>query len=213
MSEAVDSLRGEIRELFARRARGDIPERKFQKQLTEKSVELSRCVASDGFEPDESILAECHVVHSHLKLAQSILQEPNQITVSLFASKRRLVRVRGVVVPNRPVTCDEADDTVVDQLLLQDIDRVVPRKLYRWGEAATGLAAILLAWLLGGLLQVTGPFLMLLGFAGIVHALLLPTRWLDIIPRGQGPAPPFELHSIRKRSVRAVLAVIREAGA
>jgi hypothetical protein len=210
MSEAADKLRQDICELFAKRARGDLTEKRFQKRLTEASVALCRCVAADRFEADEPVLAECHVVHAHIKLAQSILQEPEQEAVSLFVSSRRLVRVRSIIVPHRPITCDEADGTVIDQMALQEVGRMVLHRQFRWGEAATGLVAILLAWGLGDLLQVTGPFLMLLGGAGILHALLLPTRFVELVPRGPAHEPPFLLHALRKRDVRAVLAVIRK---
>jgi hypothetical protein len=211
MAQQADELRGEIRELFAKRGRGDVPARRFERQLTEKSVALARAVASERLAPDEPILAEHHVVHSHLKLAGSVLAEPEQATSSFFATDRRLIRLRGTMQPGRPVTCDQADGTVVDDLPYARLQRILPHRQVRWGEAGVGLAAVVLAFLLRDALAVTGPLLAILGGAGTLHGLLLPTRSIELSARDMSPEPPFELHAVRRKSARRLLAVVRAA--
>ena len=211
MSEAADAQRVIVRELYAQRSRGDLTEKRFQTRLTDASAALARAVAEEKLEPDESLVAESHVVHSHIKLAESVLAEPEQLTVSLFVSDRRLVRVRASVLPARTLSCDAADGTVVNELWLADIERLVQCRQLRWGEAITGCVITLLAWRMGSLLQVTGPVLMLLGFAGVLHGLLLPTRSVRLISAGPAVEPPFELYGLRRKNTRALIAVLRRA--
>ena len=211
MSVEADELRQEIRDLFERRARGDVRDKDFQRRLAQASVALSRMVASARLLPDERILAEHHLEHSHFKLNQSLLDEPEQATASFFASDRRLIRVRGTVLPNRPVSYDEADHAVVDELAYEHMQRAVIRKQVRWGEAATGCVVMLVALLLGRVLAVTGPLLVLLGFAGMLHGLLFPTCWIEIVARDTEHVPPFQIHGIRRRGARNILTIVRGA--
>ena len=211
MPAEANELRQEIRDLFERRVRGDVRDKDFHRRLAEKSVALSRVVASGWLLPDEKILAEHHLEHSHFKLNQSLLDEPEQATVSFFATGRRLIRVCGIVVPHRPVSCDEADHTVVDDLAYAHMQRALIRKEIRWGEAGMGCAILLTALLLGRVLAVTGPLLVLLGFAGIVHGLLFPTRWIEIVARDSEPEPPFQIHGVRRKGARRILAIVRGA--
>jgi hypothetical protein len=60
-------------------------------------------------------------------------------------------------------------------------------------------------------LAVTGPLLVLLGFAGIVHGLLFPTRWIEIVARDSEPVPPFQIHGVRRKGARRILAIVRGA--
>ena len=209
MSAEADELRRVIRDLHERRARGDVRDKDFERRLVEHSVALSRVVASARLAPGESILAEHHLAHSHLKLTQSVLKEPEQSTASFFASERRLIRVRNTLLPGRPVSYDEADGTVVDEMPYAQVERVVLRRQPRWGEAGTGVVVTLLALLLGKTLAVTGPILVILGVAGVVHGTLFPTRSFEIVPRDSFSAAPFEIHGIRRRGARKIVAIVR----
>lgn len=211
MSNGTDELRREIQRLYDQRARGDLPAKHFERRLTEKSVALSRAVVGARLAPGESILAEHHVIHSHIKLTQSLLREPEQATDSYYASNRILYRVRGTLLPGRAVTCDESDATAVDALAFEQIARIVPRHELRWGEAAVGIAIMLIAIVSRDALALTSPMLLLLGFLGTAHGLLLPTRWLDIVPECADTTAPWELHGIRRRSARKLLAILRRA--
>jgi len=209
MRHQADELRREIRELFQRRAAGDVSARTFERTVTEASVALGRAVVAEGMAEGESILAEHHFVHSHFKLTGSVLQEPSQAAVSLFATERRLFRLRSTLLPGRPPSCDAADETALDVVAYASIAGIVPRKQVRWGEAGGGLAIVAVALLLRGTLAITGPLLVLLGIGGVLHGLLLPTRWIELpSSEGQGE-PPFEIHAIRRKSGRGLLAVVR----
>jgi len=211
MPAEADELRQELRDLFERHARGDVRDKDFRRLLAEKSVALSRVVASARFSPGEAILAEHHLEHSHFKLNQSLLDEPEQAVASFFASEHRLIRVRSTLLSSRPVSCDDADHTVVDELAYTNMRQAVVRKEIRWGEIAVGCMITLMALLMGRTLAVTGPLLVVLGVAGILHGLLLPTRWIEIVPRGAEPDPPFLIHGIRRKGARKILAIIRGA--
>ena len=102
-------------------------------------------------------------------------------------------------------------NTSVHANRLSRIGQIARRKQQRWGEVAAGLGAARLAFLLGDALAITGPLLAGLGFAGALHGLLFPTRWIEIVARDAPPATPFEIHGVRRRSARKVLAVVRGA--
>jgi len=224
----VDELRAEIRGLAERRARGDLGEKAFRKRALELSVELARTEARSLVE-DEEWVAEHHVVHSHFRLTESLMREPEQTTVSYFATKRRLVRVRGTLVTGRPplaeemqvgqvgevgeVVKHEAEDpamTKVDAVAYDSIKTIERRVEWRWGEVGMGAAIVLAALLFHGALAITGPVLVLLGVAGALHGLLMPTRWSEIIVAD--PAlPPLAVHGPWRRSGRRLLAVVTSA--
>lgn len=210
MSSEPDSLRREIRELYDQKARGDLPDRRFQPRLAEKSVALARMVASAKAETDEKLVAEHHVLYSHFKVTESLLREPEQITASFFAFDRRLVRVRSVLSSTRPVSCDVADETEVDDVPYQGIERIVRRTQLRLGEATAGASIAVLAFLFRQTLAVTGPALLVVGIAGVVHGLLFPTRWVEIVAKGAVFRSPLEIHAVHKRSARALLSAVRE---
>jgi hypothetical protein len=178
MSAGADELRQELRDLFERRARGDVRDKDFRRLLAEKSVNLSRVVASARLAPGEAILAEHHLEHSHFKLNQSLLDEPEQAVASFFASARRLIRVRSTMLPDRPVSCDEADRTSVDEVAYENMQQAVVRKEIRWGEAAVG-CMIVRSWPCswGARWRLRGRC-SLLGVAGMLHG-LLPADALD----------------------------------
>ena len=80
----------------------------------------------------------------------------------------------------------------------------------RWSEAAVGLGAAALALALGDTLAVTGPLLVALGLAGAAHALLMPTRWMEVLTGESGPKPLFAIHGLRRKSARALLTAVRD---
>lgn len=210
MASAADELRTELDELEARHARGDLRQRDYDRRRTDGSVALSRVVIRERLAADEPILAEHHLVHSHFKLTQSMLQEPAQTTFSFFATDRRLLRMRSRMVSGRAVSCDSADDTVIDELPYAALVAIERRRERRWGEVVVGLTAAVLAVLLGDLLAVTGPFLVAIGLAGAAHGLLLPTRWAELTAE-RGQEPPFVVHGVGRKSARLLLGVLRRA--
>ena len=208
LGQNVESVRAELRDLGERRRRGDVTEKSFRRDLLNLSVELARAEARAALSDDEPILAEHHIAHSHFQLTQSLLKEPEQATVSLFATARRLLRVRGSLAVAAGMLSQASAKTVVDHLdyaRVKDIESKVER---RWGEVGTGFVIVLLALLSRGLLAVTGPVLVLLGIAGMLHGLLLPTRWIEVASNEQ-VEPRFIIHGVRRKSARQLLAVLR----
>jgi xanthosine utilization system XapX-like protein len=211
MPTQADELRQKLRELWERRAAGEVPARAFERRSAETGVALARAVASERLASDERILAEHHVVHSHFKLTGSVLQEPAQVAVSFFATNHRLLRLQATVLPGRPLTCDQSDGTGVDEMAYTRMSGIATRRQVRWGEAGAGLLCLVVAFLLRGALAVTGPMLALLGLVGMLHALLLPTRWVEIAAREGCAQAPFAIHAVRRKSGRGLLAVVRGA--
>ncbi|MFH1177431.1 MAG: hypothetical protein V1750_08495 [Acidobacteriota bacterium] len=208
MSE-VEVLRGEIRDLHARRERGDIPEKKFERAVAERTLELCRAVVKGRLGASETVLAEHHVVHAHLRLSQSILKEPEQRTTSFWLTPIRLIRLSSRLIPGQPTSCDERDGTTLDEVSLATITRLRKRNQIRFGEIAAGAVICALALLGRAWLSVTGPLLAVLGVLGILHGLLLPTRWWEIETTGKQPAEPLHIFAARKRSARALVRALR----
>ena len=203
MPTEVDSLRSKIRGLYPKRERGDLTEKAFQRELIERTLDLYRALLKSRLQKGEFITKEHHVVRAHLKLTQSVLREPEQETISLFTTDRRLFRIQSILLPNRPPTADEEDKTVISEVPLKKIQALNPRRQIRWGEIGVGAVMGVLALLFASWLSFTGPFLIGLGAAGILHGLLLPTRWIDIIINGSGPPlEPIPIYTLRKRSAR-----------
>ena len=210
MKTDLDALRAEIRELVRRHARGDIREKAFQSALAERTVELYRAFVQGLASEGETILHEHHVVFSHTKLTQSMLKEPEQQAVSLFATDQRIFRLRSTLMPDRPVTCDEQDNTVVDSVLYERIQSLEVQRKVRPGEIGAGLGILGVAVLFQTWLSVTGPLLMLLGALGILHGLLLPTRWIEVRTGDPAPAEPIRIHGLRKKSGRRLVQFLKE---
>jgi len=203
MPTEVEALRHKIRGLYPKRKIGDLTEKVFQKELIERTLDLYRALLKSRLQKGEFIIKEHHVVRAHLKLTQSVLKEPEQETISLFTTDRRLFRIQSILLPNRPPTADEEDKTVISEVPLKKIKALNPRRQIRWGEIGVGAVMGVLALLFASWLSFTGPFLIGLGAAGILHGLLLPTRWIDIIINGSGPPlEPIPIYTLRKRSAR-----------
>jgi hypothetical protein len=206
----IDALRSEIQDLHHRHERGDIPSRRFEHALAERSLDLYRAVARECLGKGESLLAEHHVIHSHLRLSQSILKEADQQAVSLFGTDRRLLRIRSILSPGRPVTCDSHDQTVLDKVPYSSITGFRVHREVRRGEAVAGVVICTVAWVFRPWLEVTGGFMIGLGVVAILHALLLPTRWIEVETLGAPDAEPIKIHAPRKKSARSLLRLLRK---
>ena len=210
MMTEVERLRAEIRSLAAKHARGDIRDKEFQSVLAERTVTLYRALVEPLLTRGEPILAEHHVVFSHTRLTESVLKEPQQRAVSLFATDRRLFRVRASLTAGLPVLHGEADDTQADFLTYDRIESLRMRRRVRPGEVGAGSGLIAVAVLFQGCLSVSGPLLFLLGVLGVLHGFLLPTRWIEIRTRSPACGEPMAVYAFRKKSGRALLQVVRE---
>jgi len=206
-----NTLREKLQELYTRHAAKDLPERPFRRALTEYSYRLYLAVAREQCKAGESILHEHHIIRSHMWWSQSFLKDPNQEVVSLFLTDRRLIRIRSVMAPGRPVSCNEADQTTVDSLFFDRIEALQAHREVRWGEAAVGLVITAVGWIFYEWLDVTGPVLAVVGVLGMLHGLLWHSRWVEVKPRVQAPdADPVIIYTTRRKSGRKLLKMLRE---
>jgi hypothetical protein len=202
MTTEADALRQKIRGLYPKRDRGDLTEKVFQRELTERTVDLYRALIKTRLSKGEIIQKEHHVAQAHFRLTQSVMREPEQTAISYFSTDRRLFRVQSSLLPSRPPTADEKDQTRIDELPLKKIQALSTRRQVRWGEAGVGAAMIAFSLLFAPWLSFTGPFMIGLGAAGTLHGLLLPTRWFEVIPQEPVPGEPMVIYALRKRSAR-----------
>ncbi len=203
MTTDVEALRSKIRQLYPKRERGDLTEKVFQSELVARTLDLYRGLLKSRMVKGEAILREHHAVRAHFRLTGSVLRESEQEAISLFATDRRLFRIKSLLAPNRPPTGDDEDKTVIDEIPLNKILSMELRRQIRWGEAGVGAAMGLFALLFSPWLSLTGPFMIGLGAAGILHGLLLPTRWIEVIGQESVVRPePISIYALRKRSAR-----------
>jgi hypothetical protein len=211
MTTDADALRREIEGLYPKRARGDLTEKAFQRDLSKRTVDLYRKLIQGRLGGDEAIQVEHHVVKAHMKVAQSVLRESDQEAISLFATERRLFRLRSTLMPDRPPTADRKDNTTVDEVPYPRIDALKLRRQIRLGEMGVGAGMCCFALLFSSWLSVTGPFMAGLGLLGMLHGLVLPTRWVEVIGVGPEPASgPILIYTLRKKSARRFVRYIRK---
>jgi hypothetical protein len=211
MTTDAEALRREIDGLYTKRAEGDLTEKAFQRDLSERTVDLYRKLIQGRLSEEEAIQAEHHVVKAHMKVTQSVLREPEQEAISLFATDRRLFRLRSTLTPDRPPTGDRKDGTTVDEMPYLRIDSLKLWRQIRLGEMGVGAGMCCFALLFSSWLSVTGPFMAGLGLLGMLHGLVLPTRWVEVIGVGPEPASgPILIYALRKKSARRLVRYIRE---
>ena len=138
MTTEVDALRTKIRQLYPKRQRGDLTEKVFQRELIERTLDLYRALLKARFQKGEAIQKEHHVVRAHTRLTHTVLREPEQEAVSLFATDRRLFCVQSSLMPDRPPTADDKDQTVIREIPLMKNFSLTPRHQIRWGESRCG---------------------------------------------------------------------------
>lgn len=207
--EKVEALRAVIKGLYPKRAIGDLTEKRFQHELVDRTLDLYRALIRINTKENEQIVCEHHVLRSHFKLTHSVLKEPEQGTESFFATERSLFHLKSTLMPGRPPTADKEDNFYMKQIPLQKIRSVRVKRQIRIEEMGMGAAIAGLAALFYSSLSITGPFLVGLGILGMLHGLLLPTRWVQV--ETLDPASePILIYALRKKSARRMIKFLRE---
>jgi len=206
----TEGLRKDIAELWAKRARGDVSERAFQKQSEQFVLDLCRALVQRRIAEGESIRFEHHAVRAHTKIAGSVLRESEQEFISLLATERRLFRLRTILTPDQPILFLSDDRDTVDELAYASASGVTVRTQRRKGQILAGLVIAGFALLGHSWLQITGTALFLLGIAGALHGLLVPTRWAEVLQPEPPASPPFQIWALRKKSARLLLKFLRQ---
>jgi len=211
MKSDLAELRNKIAQLYPKRDRGDLTERDFQKEVAEQTMALYRAIIKRKMAGGETIECEHHTIWTHFRLMQSILRETAQQAVSLFLTNRRLFRLQSTIMPNQPPTADTRDNTSVDEVPLDRIRDLKTRIQFRWGEMFLGALFCGIAYQFHDWLSITGPVLFGLGFLGILHSLILPTRWIEVRTADILPAKdPLFIHAVRKKSAKELVRRLRE---
>jgi len=149
-------------------------------------------------------------VRAHTKIAGSVLKESEQEFISLLATERRLFRLRAILTPEQPLLFLDGDKDALEELPYESASGVAVRTRRRKGQIAAGLVITAVAVVGHSWLQITGAALFLLGIAGALHGLLLPTRWAEVLQPAPAASPPFQLWALRKRSARQLLKFLRQ---
>ena len=211
MKTDINELRNKIAQLYPKRDRGDLTEKDFQRELTEHTVALYRALVREKMIEGETIECEHHTILSHFQLMQSILQEPAQQATSLFLTDRRLFRLQSTIMPDRPPTADSRDQTSVDVISLDRVHALEKRFQIRIGELLLGAGFCGFALMFHSWLAITGPVLVGLGALGVLHALILPTRWIEVRTVDTRAAiHPILIYSVRKKSAKELVRRLQE---
>ena len=206
----IEGLRKDITALWKKRARGDVSERAFQRESEQRTLDLCRALVRHRIGEGESIQFEHHAVRAHTKIAGSVLRESEQEFISLLATEYRLFRLRTILTPDRPLLFLDHDKDAVDELAYESASGVTVRTQRRKGQIIAGLVIAGVAVLAHPWLQITGTALFLLGIAGALHGLLVPTRWAEVLQPEPTVSPPFQIWALRKKSARQLLKFLRQ---
>jgi hypothetical protein len=208
--QEIEDLRKDIAALWEKRARGDVSERAFQRESEQRVLDLCRALVRRRTGQGETVLFEHHAVRAHTKIAGSVLRESEQEFISLLATERRLFRLRAIHTPDRPLLFLDGDKDALEELPYASASGVTVRTQRRKGQIVAGLVIAGFAVLGHSWLQITGTALFLLGIAGALHGLLLPTRWAEVLHPAPAASPPFQIWALRKKSARQVLKFLRQ---
>ncbi len=207
MKTDLKELRKRIAELYPKRDRGDLTERNFQRDVAELTVALYRAVIEKRMAEGETIECEHHTIRTHFRLMQSILRETAQQATSLFLTNRRLFRLQSTIMPDQPPTADSRDNTSVDVIAIDQVVALKKRFQIRVGEAVLGAIFCGVAVMFHGELAITGPVLFGLGALGVLHAFLLPTRWIEVKTVDTSTSmDPILIYALRKKSAKELVA-------
>lgn len=211
MRTDVNELRMKIAQLYPKRDIGDLTEKNFQKKLAEQTVALYRAVINRKMAEGETIECEHHSIWTHFRLMQSILREPAQQAISLFLTNKRLFRIQSTLMPDQPPTADKRDNTTVDEISLDRIRALKKRYQIRTGEILLGAIFCAVAYVFFELLSITGPILFGFGVLGVLHGLILPTKWIEVQTVDvRSEAEPFLIYALRKKSAKDLVRRLQE---
>jgi hypothetical protein len=206
MRTDINELRMKIAQLYPKRDIGDLTEKVFQQRLAEQTVALYRAVIKRKLAEGETIECEHHSIWTHFRLMQSILREPAQQATSLFLTNKRLFRIQATLMPDHPPTADNRDNTIVDDISLDRIRSLKKRYQVRTGEILLGAIFCVVSYVFFDLLSITGPILFGFGVLGVLHALILPTKWIEVQTVDVRPADdPFLIYTLRKKSAKGLV--------
>jgi hypothetical protein len=208
--QEIEDLRKDIAALWEKRARGDVSERAFQRESEQRVLDLCRALVRRRTGQGETVLFEHHAVRAHTKIAGSVLRESEQEFISLLATERRLFRLRAIHTPDRPLLFLEGDKDALEEITYTSASGVTVRTQRRKGQIVAGLVIAGFAVLGYPWLQITGTALFLLGIAGALHGLLVPTRWAEVLQPAPAASPPFQIWALRKKSARQLLKFLRQ---
>jgi hypothetical protein len=139
-----------------------------------------------------------------------VLRESEQEFISLLATEKRLFRLRALHAPDHPILFLVNDRDAVDELAYASASGVTVHTQRRRGQIIAGLVIAGFAVLGYSWLQITGTALFLLGIAGALHGLLVPTRWAEVLQPQPTVSPPFQIWALRKKSARLLLKFLRQ---
>jgi hypothetical protein len=192
--------------LAARFSLGDLSPKRYARLRQQALAAVGRRKIVPLLTPGETILAEHHWVEGHARLPDAPFAETGQAAGSLYATDRRLFRWRFHDCPS-PSTSPPPDfEETLEFRWYAEIAGVERRRSFRWGEAVTGLAIALIAGVLSARLGVTGPLLLAVGVFGVVHAMMVPTRYVTVLFDGTDDGWP--VWAAATRSGRAVLSEV-----
>lgn len=189
--------------LAARFALGDLNPKRYARLRQQALAALGRRKIAPLLAPGETFLAEHHWVEGHTRLPDAAFAETGQTAGSLYATDRRLFCWRFHDCPSPSASPPPDIEETLEFRWYAEIAGVERCRSFRWGEAVTGLIIAMLAGFLSTRLGVTGPLLLAVGVFGVVHAMMVPTRYVTVVFNGSDAGWP--VWAAATESGRAVL--------
>ena len=189
--------------LAERFALGDLNPKRYARLRQQVLAALGRSKIAPSLDPGETIAAEHHWTESHERLPDAPFAETGQTAGSLYATDRRLFRWRFHDGGLPSASPQGGVEETIESLWYAEIAGMERRSSFRWGEAITGLVIAAVAGLMYARLGVTGPMLLAVGVFGIIHAVVVPTRYVTVVVDGSDTGWP--VWAARTKSGQAVL--------
>ena len=203
-SPEAEELENKLTVLAGKLKVGDVTPKRYAKVRQDLLARLGRAKIAPRLETNEAVIAEHHWVEGHPRIPDSVLKETAQIAGSLYATDRRLFlwRFQDQGVPDAALV--EGAKETLEERRYGDVESLSSARSWRWGEVAVGAVIVIVALALAGHLRMTTYFLLGIGFFGVLHGLLFPTRWVSVNSRTQGEEP-WAVWAARTKSGRVLL--------
>lgn len=206
MAEQLGTLVAELQALDEAHSLGDVKDKKYEARKQELLEVIGLAKVRARLSLGEEVLAQHHYQRAHFPLTDVAFRDAAQEAVSYYATGRRVFQWRFYDSPGRRQKSLCGEDQL-ESLDYAHLHTVAPRREWRWGEAAVALIMTVLALLLWPYLEISGPLLVLVGAAGLGHALLIPTPYW--VMSGKDESRAWRVYAMGKPSAKALVHVVQ----
>ena len=206
LATPVADLIAELQVLDTAHELGDVKDKPYERRKQELLEAIGLAKVKARLAAGENVLVRHHYQQAHFPFTGVALRDVATQNTSFFATERRVFRWCFSDLPGRRQATLGADETL-SWLPYAQLRTVTAGREYRWGEAAVAAGMMALSWLLWGYLEFSGPILMLVGAAGLAHALLVPTPFWTLA--GRDAARAWRVYAAGQATAKTLVEAVR----